>query len=343
MVFLEPQSEESLYRPLEISRISTNLQGPMTFEDPVLASTHWQTIIQFLSHDGVTTFTELVDAQQNGFNVNYDLAISLAVLGVGLTGDSITGKMSIGCDATSRTAALGSLLGREGGLSAHNKMECDTSLTRNDFFLSPSGDNHSFNGTLFGMMQETCQGTFDRACLSLYKSQRYAQSRADNGNFFFGPDAFIFYAAASFLYELFPNYGNEGTPDLATISSFFGAESDGQGGFRFNGNERFPSNWHNRRVAMNLVDVGTEILGLYLPHPVLLGGNTASGSFDALNFQSIKDGKVPTDPATVVCLLYQTATWPLPNSASLPTQILSWVLGKLNPIFKDFGCPLKIL
>lgn len=193
------------------------------------------------------------------------------------------------------------------------------------------------------MMQETCQGTFDRACLSLYKSQRYAQSRADNGNFFFGSDTLIFYAATSFLYQLFPNYGNEGTPDFATISSFFGAEGDGQGGFRFNGGERFPANWHNRRVAYNLADVASGILELYLPHPVLLGGNTASGSFDALNFQSIKDGKVPADPATVICLLYQIVTQPLPNSASLPTQVLSWVLGNLNPIFKNFGCPLKNL
>ena len=52
--------------------------------------------------------------------MNYDVALLLAVLGVSLTGDPITEKMSIGCDATSRTAALGSLLGMEGGLNAHS-------------------------------------------------------------------------------------------------------------------------------------------------------------------------------------------------------------------------------
>lgn len=223
------------------------------------------------------------------------------------------------------------------------KLECDTSLTRNDFFLSPSRDNYSFNGTLFAMMQQTCQGNFDRACLSLYKSQRYAQSRDENSNFVFNQDTIIFYGAATFLYTLFPNYGIEGIPDLATISSFFGAENDGQGGYRFNGNERFPSNWHNRRVPYTIPALSTEILALYLPHPVLLGGNTASGSFDALNFQSIKDGKIPADPATVVCLLYQIATVPVPDSLSLSTQVLSWVLGKLNPTFQNFGCPLKTL
>ena len=61
-----------------------------------------------------------MDAQQNLYNVGYDLAATLAVIGVGLTGDPITQKMSIGCDATSRTAATGSLLGEELGLDAHN-------------------------------------------------------------------------------------------------------------------------------------------------------------------------------------------------------------------------------
>ena len=76
--------------------------------------------IQFLSHDGITTFTELVDAQQNLYNVGYDLAVTLATLGVALDGDIITGKLSIGCDATSRTSLTGSLLGNEPGLNGHN-------------------------------------------------------------------------------------------------------------------------------------------------------------------------------------------------------------------------------
>lgn len=74
----------------------------------------------FLSHDGITTFSELVDAQQNLYNVGYDLAVTLAVLGIALDGDVVTGKLSIGCDATSRTSATGSLLGQELGLNGHN-------------------------------------------------------------------------------------------------------------------------------------------------------------------------------------------------------------------------------
>jgi hypothetical protein len=40
----------------------------------------------FLSRDGIVTFNELVAAQQNVYNVGYDLAVVLATLGVGLDG-----------------------------------------------------------------------------------------------------------------------------------------------------------------------------------------------------------------------------------------------------------------
>jgi hypothetical protein len=47
----------------------------------------------FLARDGITTYTELVDAQQNIYNVGYDLANLLALLGLTLTdGDLVTGK-----------------------------------------------------------------------------------------------------------------------------------------------------------------------------------------------------------------------------------------------------------
>ena len=91
------------------------------------------------------TFNELVDAQQNVYNVGYDLAVLLAALGLTLTdGDVVTEKLSIGCDATTRTSVNPTLTGSEPGLDGHNKFEADTSLTRNDFFLA-NGDNFSFS------------------------------------------------------------------------------------------------------------------------------------------------------------------------------------------------------
>jgi hypothetical protein len=132
----------------------------------------------FLSHDGITNFNELVDAQQNVYNVNYDLAVLLAVLGIQADGDIVTTKLSIGCDATSRTATLG-LLGNQPGLNGHNKFEADTSLTRNDYFLA-NGDDYSFNGTLFAEMKSYADrvsgGNFDLNALAAYRSQRYDES-----------------------------------------------------------------------------------------------------------------------------------------------------------------------
>lgn len=108
---------------------------------------------------------ELVDAQQNLYNVGYDLANLLAIAGVGLVrcpnptadrleltveqdGDLVgTTKLSIGCDATSRTATPGNVLAEELGLNGHNHFEADTSLTRNDYFLA-NGDNYRWNATV---------------------------------------------------------------------------------------------------------------------------------------------------------------------------------------------------
>ncbi len=138
-----------------------------------------------------------MDAQQNLYNVGYDLAVTLAVLGLTTTdGDPVTGKLSIGCDATSRTSISPLLTGDEPGLDGHNHFEADTSLTRNDYFLA-GGDNYDFNGTLFGMMTETTGGNFDLDGLALYRYQRYQQSLAENPDFYFGPLSLLLFGAAS--------------------------------------------------------------------------------------------------------------------------------------------------
>ena len=112
---------------------------------------------------------EVVDAQQNVYNVGWDLSVALVLAGIVLNdGDPVTLKFSIGCDATSRTSLAPLLTGAEPGLDGHNRFESDSSLTRNDYFLA-GGDNFSFNKTLFGMMVDTTGGTFDRAGIAKYR------------------------------------------------------------------------------------------------------------------------------------------------------------------------------
>lgn len=102
----------------------------------------------FIAHDGITNFIELVDAQQNVYNPVYDLAVVLTVLGLTLTdGDVATERLSIGCDATNRTSINPVLTVSQSGLAGHNKFEQDSSLTRNDYFMH-GGDNFRYNATI---------------------------------------------------------------------------------------------------------------------------------------------------------------------------------------------------
>ncbi|TKA25221.1 hypothetical protein B0A50_05919 [Salinomyces thailandicus] len=299
----------------------------------------------FLAHDGITTFSELVDAQQNVYNVDYDLANLLAVLGLTITdGDLVTEKLSIGCDATSRTSFSPALTGSEPGLDGHNKFEADTSLTRNDFFTG-GGDNYNFNGTLFGYMADACDGNFNRENLGKYREQRYLQSRAENPNFYFGPFSLLLFGAASFLYELMPSGTRNYAPDLYTISSFFGAVQQDDGSWTFGEGEKIPDNWTNRVEPYSNSDVTREIVTMYLVAPVLFGGSTGPNTFNAIDFESIQDGtlNVGVNPADTSCLLYQLATERVPsylNSVVTPTvEALSFVASKLDPMFENLGCP----
>jgi hypothetical protein len=289
----------------------------------------------FLAHDGITNFNELVDAQQNVYNVGHDLATLLATLGLTLTdGDLVTEKLSIGCDATTRTSFNPSLTGSEPGLDGHNKFEADSSLTRNDFFTH-NGDDYSFNRTLFDMMTQTTGGYFNRENLSKYRLERWHQSQVENPNFSFGPLTLLVYGAASFLYELMPSGTHGYEPDLETISAFFV-------------DEKLPDNWTNRVSPYTNNDVTREIVTMYLENPVLFGGNTADGSFDGINFGAIKDGKIDASISAkdTSCLLYQLATAQIPsylNGIITPTvEALSFVASHIDPQLKNLGCPIPL-
>ena len=221
----------------------------------------------------------------------------------------------------------------------YQKFEEDTSLTRNDYYLA-NGDDYSFNGTLFAMMQSTCAGNFNREHLSLSRYQRFQQSKADNANFYFGPKSVLLIGAATFLYELFPSLGPAGAPDLATISSFFGAQSDGNGGYTFNNQERIPADWYNRKVPYTIAGAAAETVALYLENPTLFGGNAGKGNFDLLNFGTdFNNGQFNATAQNVLCLFYQLATENVPSSLSgvleLPLNVITWAAGKLNPVSLD--------
>jgi hypothetical protein len=133
------------------------------------------------------------------------------------------------------------------------------------------------------------------------------------------------------------------------MKAFFGAveDSSAPGGWR-HVPERIPDNWFSRVAPYTNNDVTREILALYLKAPKLFGGNVGVNNFDALgSFGAITEGQLPNDATagTILCLLYQLGTMAVPSSVSTVTDItadiLNFTVGKLNPIFKNQGCPLK--
>ena len=263
----------------------------------------------------------------------------------------MTQKISIGCDATSRTSSDGGLLGNEPGLDGHNKFEGDTSLTRDDYFLA-DGDNFSFNGTLFAEMyataNRTSNGLFDRNAIANYRSMRYDESLMTNPNFYFGPKSLLLYGAASFVYEVMPKGGPAGEPDIDTISTFFGAVDNGDGTYS-HVPERIPDNWSNRATAYGLIEIGQEIIYQYSAFPKLLGGNAGVCNFDAFGtFGIIAEGMIPSNAtaADIVCLLYQLSTENIPTAIEGPLDMslaaIDYAITQLNPIFANYGCQLKI-
>ncbi|PMD19253.1 Cloroperoxidase [Hyaloscypha hepaticicola] len=301
----------------------------------------------FLARDGITNYTELIDAMQNMYNMGYDLANFLATVSIIVAdGDIVTKKVSIGCDATTRTSINPLLTGSEPGLDGHNKFEGDASLTRDDYFLG-KGDNFNFNGTLFGMMSDTTGGTFDLNGLGEYRYQRYVQSRQENPNFYFGPLGTFQYGAASFVYELMPSGSDNYVPTLENTASFFGAQQQSDGTWT-HVPDRIPENWTNRVTPYSLLDVTAQILEMYLKHPVGFGGNV-NGAFVGLDFPPyIQGGNIlAATPADFACLLYQLVTGQIPSSLNgviTPSvEALQFALTAIGgAAFTNLGCPIPL-
>ncbi|KAK4664601.1 uncharacterized protein QC763_512205 [Podospora pseudopauciseta] len=303
----------------------------------------------FIARDGITDYNELLDALQNVYNVGYDLANFLAFYAIYVAGlgDPVTKKLSIGCDATTRTSWSPIITGSEPGLNGHSKMEIDASLTRNDFFAA-GGDNFSFNTTLFKMFEQSTGGLFDVDRISKYRHERWHQCQAENPQFYFPILGLFQYGAASFLYELWPN-GNEGyVPNLHNTATFFGAHRLPDGNY-LRVPERIPSNWVNREKPYFLLDIASEIFKMYTKNPVGFGGN-AGGEFIGINHPPyINDGALNanTTAQDVTCLLYQILSRPVPSTLNgIVTPLVEATEALLISLFgveyNNLGCPLAL-
>lgn len=148
-----------------------------------------------------------------------------------------------------------------------------------------------------------------------------------------------------------PVLGPQGLPDLATISTFFGAieDSNSPSGWA-HVPERIPDNWTNRVDAYDLLKIADEVRFQYSSFPKLFGGNVGNNNFLALNttFGVIENGQLPDEVTQkdIYCLLYQIATDNVPGSVSnepeLALDVVNWIITQLNPIFANQGCPIEV-
>jgi len=81
----------------------------------------------FIDRSGRTTYNELVDGSQNAWNLGWDLAVFLAGLEVALSGNALTGEISIG-----KPVDNGLLSGSNNGFFNHNGWESDGSMAWQD-------------------------------------------------------------------------------------------------------------------------------------------------------------------------------------------------------------------
>lgn len=89
----------------------------------------------FIDRSGRTTFNELVDGSQNAWNLGWDLAVFLAGLEVALSGNALTGAISIGKPVPGVSLpVIGDIIdnGNNNGFFHHNGWESDGSMAWQD-------------------------------------------------------------------------------------------------------------------------------------------------------------------------------------------------------------------
>lgn len=297
----------------------------------------------FISRDGITTYSEMIAALQNVYNLNYTAAVGLTVLGFVLDGDPVSELLSIGGSVPLVTGKNGEFTGEYLGISGHGTFELDVSLTRNDYYLR--GDAYSFNGTMFGMMVETAQNTsnstenpiFDFNAIALYRSQLYDRARVENPYLLFNTLSLHNYGASSFLFNAFPSSAKNNTPDLETISSFFGAVQADNGSWTHVG-ERTPPNWHNQVAPLTDLDISQGILQLFGAYPKPFGANI-NGTWYPI---ATNASSYPTTADGLICYSYNEIIQHA-QAAPQPYAMLEFVIEKANPIFANVGCPVYTL
>ncbi|KAG8855723.1 hypothetical protein FRB96_006767 [Tulasnella sp. 330] len=299
----------------------------------------------YLPHNGIVNSAQIIAATAAGFNMGPDLSAVLAAIALAFSGDPLTGLFSIG-GYDARTSLLGTgltnnILGYAGGLDYHSAgIEGDASATREDNYF---GDDHTMQPTLYVQMKNFTNnygGLYEIEPLKDAAEARRLNSIATNPDFYYLPlSAILGLGARGFPAYLFSNgtFGNGGVPNEESVSSFFGAQIQPDGTYKYVP-ERFPNYWYRRATPFTLVDVVASILDFQTSRDFSFGANAgAVNSFVPLDIEAA------TNINGTACIIQNAIQATVPSFANpLVTDVASIMATLLNtiaPYFAQFGCP----
>ncbi|KAJ3500794.1 heme-thiolate peroxidase [Agrocybe chaxingu] len=232
----------------------------------------------YLPRNGVATPAQIINAVQEGFNMENTLAIFVTYAAHLVDGNLITDLLSIG-HKTPLTGPDPPAPATVGGLNTHAVFEGDAS---DDFF----GNNHDFNETLFEQFVDFSNryggGKYNLTVAAELRFKRIQDSIATNPQFsLVSPRYYTAYAESVFPVNFFVDgRNNDSQLDLDAAREFFQFSRMPEGFFRPNGTR------------------GAEGMDqIFLAHPIQPGGNAGEANSYTLD---------PTSADfSTFCLLYE--------------------------------------
>ncbi|TFK21072.1 aromatic peroxygenase precursor [Coprinopsis marcescibilis] len=217
----------------------------------------------YLPRDGVATPSQIIEAVQEGYNMNNQIATVTTFIAHLMDGNVVTDLLSIG-EKTRRTGPDPPSPAIVGGISNHGTFEGDASMTRGDAFF---GDNHSFNQTLFDQLVDFSNrfggGFYNLTVAGELRHQRIQQSIATNPTFsLVGLRHITAFGETTFPVNLFTDGRQASNPTTRGQLTLSAARS-------FFKDMRFPTGFF--RAAVPSGNEGIEVV--FAAHPIEPGRN----------------------------------------------------------------------
>lgn len=223
---------------------------------------------------------EVIQVLSDVYNIDPSLGNEFVWAAVFLVGQPLTQSFSLGDLSGLKELEEGA------GLSRHNRIEHDASLTRLDAYY---GDNHDFNAGLYaelkGIASKLNGGNFNTEVMSLHRLNRYWDSQINNPTFKFGPLQWLFAYGESAL-ALNALGGHQGKASAANFDSFFARE-------------KIPARFIKNPIALTSANLLPTILEIYNKNPVPIQGV----------------GNIPQDMDSVKCFLINALHAAFPKTA----------------------------